>query len=349
MQMRLNAGPIIKGALTYVPGLARLMPENCGTSASADYCYGVWLKHLAMLHAHGAAGLPGTLVELGPGTSLGTGIAALLSGVERYVALDAVPFCDPATNLRVFDELVELFLKRAGRPAKGWPDFDRHLDDRLFPGRILTDSLLRETLSPGRIRRLRKAVAEARPSAEGHGGPVSYLVPWEDESVLPAGSADLVVTHTVLSHVNDVHACYRAMKRWLRPGGWMSHQIDFAYPGYDGRWNGYWACSDAVWKIIRGRRPFGINRLPCSSHATAVASLGFETVCRMTLTATSGWPRSQLAAPWNGLSDEDLQCSSLFLIARKPSTPHAEGPAAPAASRRADEAYEDMRVSWQPS
>ena len=55
----------------------------------------------------------GTVAELGPGDSLGTGIAALLSGVEKYYALDVKPYFNNAINLEMFDRLLELFQRRA--------------------------------------------------------------------------------------------------------------------------------------------------------------------------------------------------------------------------------------------
>src|SRR5215216_4420238 len=87
MQMRLT--PVARGLLTLVPALHDLLPaRNVGHTASAQYCYGVWLKHLTLLHAHGMTTMPQSLAELGPGDSLGVGMCALLSGSEHYVGLD---------------------------------------------------------------------------------------------------------------------------------------------------------------------------------------------------------------------------------------------------------------------
>lgn len=74
------------------------------------------------------------MAELGPGSSQGVGLAALIAGAERYFALDLIDFSDVEQNLRVFDELVEMFRQRAAIPSAGvhslrYPD----LEDYSFP------------------------------------------------------------------------------------------------------------------------------------------------------------------------------------------------------------------------
>ena len=76
-------GPVARGLLSYVPALNDVLPSKTGGHTdSAPYCYGVWMKHLTLLHANGFPGVPQTIAELGPGESLGVGLCALLSGVE---------------------------------------------------------------------------------------------------------------------------------------------------------------------------------------------------------------------------------------------------------------------------
>ncbi len=86
--------PIVKGALTWVPLLNewRFRRGSTGGSDSARYCYSVWLRHLALLVQHGFTVKGAQIGELGPGDSIGIGLAALISGGARYVGLDIVPF-----------------------------------------------------------------------------------------------------------------------------------------------------------------------------------------------------------------------------------------------------------------
>jgi hypothetical protein len=83
---------------------------------------------------------------------------------------------------------------------------------------------LREALRPERIEAIRRAVTVPMPSAAIT---AEYKAPWFDPRVIEAGSVDLVVSQSVLEHVVDLPATYRALYQWVKPGGWMSHQIDF--------------------------------------------------------------------------------------------------------------------------
>ncbi len=278
--------PVIKGHLTFVPGVRSLFPRgSTGGTCSAPYCLDVWLKHAGFLEAAGLAGTPRTLAELGPGDSIGVGLAALLSGVDRYYALDVVRFSDAGTSLSMLEALVPL-VRAHGTPVS---------DDRI--------ALVREALlSPGRE----------------HGGVlISYMVPWTDESVIEAGSVDAALSHAVLEHVVDLEGTYRALYRWLKPGGLMSHQIDFRSHGLTEEWNGYRAYPELLWKTIAGKRPFLINREPCSAHLDLIARAGFTIVSVRTQRRDDGIGRSRLSRRWRDISDEDLACSDLIVQARK--------------------------------
>lgn len=63
---------------TFVPGAVRLFHRGTGGTCSARYCYAVWLRHLVLAAEHGLLDRPPRrVVEIGPGDSLGTGIAAI--------------------------------------------------------------------------------------------------------------------------------------------------------------------------------------------------------------------------------------------------------------------------------
>ena len=312
----MQAQRILLGAASYVPGLnGRVVNRGTGGTNKASYCYGVWLKHLTLLNASGFQGVPERLGELGPGDSIGVGLAALLSGARAYFALDIKQFTTLERNEAVLDQLVQLFRARTARPTKGWPDFDEHLDDNLFPSHVLTEARLERSLAPERIDRIRRALrGDAFDDVA-----ISSKAPWNRSTDVARGSVDLILSHSVMEHVADLEDAYGACATWLRPGGWMSHQIDFQSHGLARHWNGCWTYGSALyWKLLAGRRDCWINREPVSVHRDRIAAAGFEPVRELLLSRTDGIERQHLAPAWRSLSDEDFLTAGAFVQARKP-------------------------------
>lgn len=310
--------PLLKGLLTNVPILQRLVHRQ-GTGGSCDptYCYGVWMKHLVMHWAAGQHVIPEVVAELGPGDSLGLGFAALLSGASRFIALDVEAYSNtPDSNLAMFDALVVLFQARAPRPTKGFPDFDEHLDASLFPSHILTEKHLQVTLAPERLARIRSAIGNLGqtkdPNAE-----VRYVVPWDDANVVEAGAVDLICSQAVLEHVNDLPHTYQAFHTWLKPGGCFSQQVDFSSHGLANYWNGHWAFSETMWKLIQGRRNFLLNRKPYSTHIKLAQENGFDVFTQLRFQRTDGLQVAQLAEVAKDFTPDDATTESLFFQGRR--------------------------------
>ena len=110
--------PICKGALTWVPVLNtwRLRRASTGGTNTPRYCYSVWLRHLVTLNAYGFKIAGARIGELGPGDSIGIGLAALLSGATRYIGLDIMPFSAKADLDGIFEELIRLYSLREPIP-----------------------------------------------------------------------------------------------------------------------------------------------------------------------------------------------------------------------------------------
>jgi hypothetical protein len=308
--------PLIKGIMTLIPGMEKILPKGrTGGTVTAQYCYGVWLKHLSILSSNGMKAIPNTIAELGPGDSLGIGLAAMLSGVNNYYALDVVKYSNTAHNLKVFDELVNLFKERQPRPSQGWPDYDMDLDEHLFPSNILTNEILELSLSEERIRQIRNAIVN--PMSQNGCVSIKYIVPWTDANMMEKESVDLIMSHSVLEHVVDLESTYRAFSIWLNQDGMMSHQIDFESHMLSAKWNGYRAYSEIFWKMIIGNRPYLLNRQPCSVHINLIRENNFELICHLQRYRTDGIRRSQLAPRWKTMSEDDFSCSETFIQAKK--------------------------------
>ena len=314
-QMKIR--PVIKGLLTFIPGMQRILQRKgtTGGTNSAYYCYGVWLKHLTLLWENGMRSIPNTIAELGPGDSLGTGLAAMLCGVNNYYALDVVSFANIEANLRIFDELVALFESRAKSPIKGWPKIAQYLDDNLFPSHILNDELLKASLSEKRISAIRNALKN--PEHQNEGVTIKYMVPWSDDSIIEKETVDVILSQVVLEYVEDLENTYRALHLWLKPKGMMTHQIPFSSEGITEIWNGHRAYSEFLWKIIKGKRTCTLNRQPPSVHVDLIMKNGFKITRLLKKYRTDGILRSDLSNYWKNITDDDLTCEGAFIQAQK--------------------------------
>jgi hypothetical protein len=306
---------LVIGAATYIPGLRNFTGRRTGGTVSARYCYSVWLRHLCMLHSHGLPTTFETVAELGPGDSLGTGLAALLSGTGRYVALDAVRYADSARNLQILEELVALFRNREPIPDQvEFPLVQPPLSSYAFPA-FLTAARLEAALGPGRLDLIRAAVASPGTSLRD-GKAVCYNAPWTAEMIGDA-AADLVFSQGVLQFVRDLPRAYTEMVGWLKQGGIMSHEIAFQSIGITAEWNGHWSCSDALWLLAVGRRRHATNREPHSTHIGLLEKAGCQVVTDERSVRRSGISRAKLAPRFRHLTDDDLKTSSALIQAVK--------------------------------
>jgi len=312
---------VIKGVLSYIPGLYALFRKHqMGGAVSASYCYEVWIKHLTFLHESGCQGVPKVVAELGPGDSIGVGLCALLSGADHYVGLDVYPFSSVQRNLDCLDELVGFFSERIGCPGPSWLDYQEYLDEHSYPSPILTKETIEKAIEPSRVKRIREQIVTAtdRESQSCGTGPIiEYIVPWTDKQTVPANSIDLIVSHSVLEHVSDIDHAIDFCASVLHNGGWMSHQVDFSSHGLTDEWNGHWAISDLVWRLILGRRQFLINREPVSRILNALERNQFNIRALQKRNLKNSIDRHRLAQRFHDLSESDFSCAEALIQCRK--------------------------------
>jgi SAM-dependent methyltransferase len=313
MQIKLAA--LAKGIATFVPGLSRYACRGSGGTNSPRYCYSVWLRHLERIAACGLPTQFDTVTELGPGDSVGIGIAAMLSGANRYFALDAVPHARADSNLTTFDSIAEMFERREPLPGLDeYPEIYPSVDSLEFPHHLLDRARLDATLAPERKAAIRRALADESRSDDAV--TIRYAAPWTASGIVEDESVDLAFSQAVLEHVDDIEATYRALQRWLKPGGIMSHAIDFKSHGVSRDWFGHWTVPAWRWKLVRGRRPYLINRLPASAHLELLRDSGFDIVLALPA-YSNAVPRAALASEFAAMPDDDLRTSGVFVIAQK--------------------------------
>lgn len=307
---------LARGVIKSIPGIEYLYRphQEKGGAQSARYCYSVWLRHLTCGFRNGLQAVPETVAELGPGPSLGIAIAALLSGAKRYFAFDIVRYPVDEENLKIFDELVDLFRQKAPMPGQDeFPNLKPRMQNYAFPTALIQDDYLRDALDPDRLASLRDAVKNV---SAGGGDRIHYIAPWNDDTVIRPESVDMILSQAVLEHVDDLEDAYRAMRLWLKPGGLMSHTIDFKSHGTAAEWNGHWTYSDMEWQLIKGRQKYLLNREPYSTHRELLHKYRFRMLSDVKTIQPSAVSRFALAKRFKHLGD-DLTISGVFFQAVK--------------------------------
>lgn len=317
MNMELKA--ILSGLASFLPGYSGL--SETGGASSARYCYSVWFRHYMLTQAFRNSSIPHTVLELGPGSSLGVALSALLSGVDKYFAVDAVPFSSSPVNIKILEELEILFSQRENIPGDDeFPNVKPRLEDYTFPHADINSETLKSTLSMKRLAELKQQLLAQDPSLHTNSRispAINYIAPWHDSSLIEPDSIDFILSQAVMEHVDDLDNVYKNCSLWLKPGGIMSHQIDFKSHGKSTEWNGHWVYPDWIWRVIVGSRPFLINRQPLSSHLSSMRANGFEILSVIPVKSINRLSRKKLATQFQELSDEDLTTSGAAVICKK--------------------------------
>lgn len=305
---------ITKGLISYVPGIMKF--SDLTHSSGAMYCYSTYLAHVYQAYKTGLAPFPRTVLELGPGSSFGVGLAALLCGADVYYAIDELPHARLDINLEVLDETIDLLRCRTDPTEERGT---RKILDR-FPVELLTDDVLNTALDSGRVERIRRVMTRSiQDGGEAIEGDIRmvYIHPFSGRTMLPEHSVDMIMSTVVLQVVENLPDIYSSFAYWLKPGGWMSHFIDFSNYGMTRDWNGHWACSSFVWRLMQGNRPYLHNRAPHSVHIQLMQQNGFEIISDVRTYNDTGISRKDLAREFQCLTDDDLRITRSLVQAVK--------------------------------
>ena len=207
---------LIHGIITFVPGMGQFRSKGTEGTNSARYCYSVWLRHLVMAKINDQNPYPKVVAELGPGDSLGIGIAALISGCEKYYAFDVIEHATTERNLNIFNELVTLFKNKTTIPGEQEiPQVKPYLNKYDFPYDILDEKRLQQALETSRLEKIRNSITHPQSSNSS----IQYKAPWNDSGILEKNSVDMIYSQAVLEHVDDLRNTYKSMHLWLRSTG----------------------------------------------------------------------------------------------------------------------------------
>lgn len=306
---------LIRGALTYtIPSIIQKRVGG-GSSHSARYCYSVFMRHFVLLKEKGLKDFPKVVAEIGPGESIGVGLAALIAGAERYYGFDVVSYSIPKREQKIFEELVELFSKKTPIPNEvEFPEIKPTLKTYDFPDQIFSANYLEKVLDPKRIEKFRQAL---RSKNGNTANVISYKVPWFEKSITEKNSVDWIFSQAVMEHVEDLEGSYTSMTTWLKKGGIMSHQIDFKSHGLSPFWNGHWTFPSLIWKIIKGNNPYLLNRKTYDEHLALLSKNSFSILHQHLIKKTDGFSKVFLAKDYQNFSKETLEIAGAFIIAKK--------------------------------
>lgn len=304
---------LLFGIATFIPGVYRLRSKKNGSggSFSSRYCYSVYLRHMVMADINSLSAYPKTVAELGPGDSLGVGLMSLLLGSEKYYAFDIVQFSDTEKNLIILDELIDLLKKQENIPdEKEFPRISPKLDNYQFPRQIFPKSYIQECLNPIRIERIKKSIA-------GNDVMIEYKAPWLDERNIETGGVEMIISQAVLEHFDELELAYKIMNRWLNKNGFMTHTIDFKSHGKSITWDGHWRIPNWYWFLLRGRRPYLINRQPFSVHKKLIKKNNFDLIYTKKVVSAATFEDDKLNKDFQTITSEDRETSGVFLQAKK--------------------------------
>jgi SAM-dependent methyltransferase len=301
---------LIMGAGTF---LKRPRLAGTGGTDDPDYCYSVWLRHCKLAMEQGLS-FPSVVAELGPGDSLGAGIAAVLSGAKKYYALDIADYGANERNRPVYDALKSRFNELADIPGpESFPRLCPALPDYSFPFRLSAGAGVAPWNEPERQSAIQSALEDTLSSESI----IEYISRWNEAHRIRPGEVDFVFSQAVMFYVDDLDKCYAQLGQWLKPGGLLAAQIDFTCLYFDTAWYGHWCYPEWAWTALKGRRPYFLNRKAFSEHIAALESAGFEILNTVQTEGIPACPRSELAPNFRHLSDDDLKTRGAYLIARK--------------------------------
>ena len=291
-------------------------PVGTGGTVSAKYCYSVFMRHRVIAARYGLSKTPNCVVELGPGDSIGIGLMALLTGSENYCGIDAVVHASANTNLAVFEELILLLTNRTPIPFDGdWAEIRPPLSSYDFPHDIFDEASLSAALAPERLQKIRQWLLNKNPDSQ-----ISYLAPFGELDGLKPNSVDWIFSQAVMEHVDKLSATYHHCFRCLRPDGIMTHQIDYRCHETASEWNGHWKYPQWLWALMRGRRPWFVNRVAHSAHRQMQQEAGFTICTEIMQTRPSGIARRQLASQFQNMSNDDLDSAGAMFVSTKCTT-----------------------------
>lgn len=292
----------------------RVEKLETGGTCSARYCYSVWMRHL--IHYYQIKkDIPRVVAEFGPGDTIGSGVAALLCGVEKYYALDFTRYAGMRKIDMILGQLLKMMRERSAIPDDSeFPGVYPKLKSYSFPDYILTDEILKECLSEERVERIKSDLRQARNGRKAE--MIHYLAPWWKENTA-AIKCDMIFSQAVFEHIDDYAYAHHVIANIAEVGAVVSHEIDFSCHGCADQWNGHWAYGSFIWKLVYGTRPYFLNRAPLADHINEMISSGIKIQKCIRTRGTGGIMRRDINRKYTKMSEKDFHTSNAYVLGIK--------------------------------
>jgi len=296
-----------------------IVTEGTGGTISARYCYSVYMRHLITAHNYGLTKIPNKVAEFGPGDSIGTGLCAMLCGADEYYSLDFVNYANSERNLKIFNELIEMFKQKTPIPGDDeFPRINPKLQNYAFPSSFITDDVLNKSLDESRLERIKNIITSNLMNSKEK---IVYIAPW-NESNIYLTDVDFIISQAVLEHVDELESVYTFFSKILSPNGYMAHVIDFKSHKIAPKWNGHWAYSEKLYRLYKGKLPYLLNRQPLSVHEGFLKKNGFNIIhIDKTYTTENSITRNQLKHPFKDMPEEDFTVSGVYILCSTKTSP----------------------------
>ena len=308
---------IVKGLITFIPGVYEKhkdsKPKSGHSSSNAKFCYSLWLRILVSLDELNIDNKLSFVAELGPSHSFGVGLCALLCGAEKYIALDIENNYNPCLTQSIFEELIELFNKREPIPDDSiFPQINIRIKNYDFPEYIFTEDLLTQTLNENRLKQILSDIQRADIK---HTQYISYYSPWQlqnNKLKIKEQNIDLVFSRAVLEHVDSPEKIYRDLNEITEINTLMIHDIEYHSHGLSKYWNGHMFFDKYIWKLIKGKRHYFINRCSHTEQEKLTSEYGFKIIHSERIIKQSVITKKKQGIPVN-----DLQTYGGVIVSKK--------------------------------
>lgn len=259
---------LVKGLLTFIPGATSIIDKKKAKSrhscSQAEFCYVLWLSILRKFEENGIQPKLDAVGEIGTGGSLGVGICALLTGSQKFYALELGQSFDKNLNLKILNDLVILF-RNNSRISDKFSQLNIKVNNLDFPKHLVRPGFLNSDL----ISEIKSEIESGFITEKR----ISIVKNWESQMSI---NLDFILSRAVMEHVTNPDAVYNAAANCLRLGSFMFHDIEFHSHGLTKKNDGHYNIHPLLWKIIVGKRSFLLNSWKLSDHEKAIKQNGFE-------------------------------------------------------------------------